>query len=96
MSEPTHSYYDWQVSTLMLAYDAVQPLARHDEAGLAKRQQEVEEELRRMVNAVLPDDYRRNPEREFPPEVVVMLTRATLTRAAEIVGLNCPDSHSAG
>ena len=87
MSEGTHSYYDWQVSTLMLAYDAVEPLDRRDEPALAKRQQQVEEELRRMVHEVLPDDYRRNPEREFPPEVVVTLTRATLRRAAEIVGL---------
>ena len=87
MSEGTHSYYDWQVSTLMLAYDAAQPLSRHDEPALAKRQQQVEEELHRMVHAVLPEDYRKNPEREFPPEVVVMLTNATLRRAAEIVRL---------
>ena len=87
MSEPTHSYYDWQVSTLLLAYDAVEPLARDDEANLARRQRAVEEELHRMAHEVLPEDYRRDPEREFPPEVVVMLTRATLRRAATIVGL---------
>jgi hypothetical protein len=87
MSEPTHSYYDWQVSTLMLAYDAIEPLARDDEARLARRQQQVEEELHRMVHAVLPEDYRRDPQREFPPEVVVMLTRATLRRAGQILGL---------
>ena len=28
MAEGTHSYYDWQVSTLMLAYDTVEPLDR--------------------------------------------------------------------
>ena len=33
MSETTHSYYDWQVSTLLLAYDAVEPLGRDDEAA---------------------------------------------------------------
>jgi hypothetical protein len=81
MSEPTHGYYDWQLSTLLLAYDAVEPLARDDEANLARRQQAVEEELHRMAHEILPDDYRRNPEREFPPEVVVM------RRAATIVGL---------
>jgi hypothetical protein len=87
MSEPTHSYFDWQVSTLMLAYDATEPLARNDDARLAKRQQLVEEELHRMVHEILPEDYHRNPQREFPPEVVVMLTRATLKRACQIVGL---------
>ena len=83
----THSYYDWQLSTLLLAYDAVEPLRRDDEDGLGRRQRAVEEELHRMAHEVLPEDYRRNPEREFPPEVVVMLTRATLRRAASIVGL---------
>ena len=87
MSEPTHSYYDWQVSTLLLAYDTVEPLARDDDAKLARRHQAVEEELHRIAHEVLPEDYRRNPEREFPPEVVVMLTRATLRRAGAIVGL---------
>ena len=96
MSEATHSYYDWQVSTLMLAYDAVEPLGRHDESALARRQQQVEEELHQMVHEVLPEDYRRDPQREFPPEVVVMLTRATIRRAAEIVGLDSPDSQSGG
>jgi hypothetical protein len=87
MSDNTHSYYDWQVSTLMLAYDAVEPLDRHDEPALAARQQRVEEELHRMAHDILPEDYRRNPQREFPPEIVVMLTKATLRRAGEIVGL---------
>jgi hypothetical protein len=71
----------------LLAYDAVEPLAREDEAKLAQRQREVEEELHRMAHEVLPEDYRRNPEREFPPDVVVLLTQATLRRAAAIVGL---------
>jgi hypothetical protein len=42
MSSGTHSYYDWQVSTLMLAYDVAEPIERTDEARLAARQQEVE------------------------------------------------------
>src|SRR5688500_5554892 len=96
VSSQNHSYFDWQVSTMMLAYDAVEPLGRHDEAALARRQQQVEEELHRMVHEVIPEDYRVNPEREFQAEVVVMLTRATIRRAAEIVGLDCPDSQSGG
>jgi hypothetical protein len=87
MSSGAHNYYDWQVSTLLLAYDSIEPLARDDEGNLARRQQAVEEELRRLVHEVLPEDYKQNPQREFPPEVVILLTRATLRRAASIIGL---------
>lgn len=86
MSEATHSYYDWQVSTLMLAYDVVEPLARDDSAALADREQNVRVELRDMVHSVLPRDYLQNPQSEFPPEIVAALTRATLARAMAIVG----------
>jgi hypothetical protein len=84
MSESVHSYFDWQVSTLMLAYDTVEPLARTDQQGIASRQQRVEEELRVMAGEVIPKEYLDNPQLEFPPEVVVLLTRATLRRAVEI------------
>ena len=87
MSSSTHSYYDWQVSTLLLAYDAVDPLRRDDVAGLTQRQQAVEMELHQMAHAILPRDYLENPQTDFPPEIVVQMTRATLERAAVIVGL---------
>jgi hypothetical protein len=70
----------------MLAYDAVEPLPRDEEPALARRQQAVEEELHRMVLDVLPADYKQNPQRDFPPEIVVLITRATLRRAVQIVG----------
>jgi len=87
MSEGTHSYYDWQVSTLLLAYDVVDPITRDDVEALAKRQQDVELELHQMVHAILPADYRDNPGRDFPPALVIELTRATLRRASAIAGL---------
>jgi hypothetical protein len=87
MSSPTHSYYDWQVSTLMLAYDVAEPIPRTDEARQAQRQQDVELELHKIAHAILPKDYRENPEVDFPPQVVMDMTRATLRRAAAIVGL---------
>jgi hypothetical protein len=86
MSEGTHSYYDWQVSTLMLAYDVAEPIQRDDDARLEQRQRGVETELHEMVHRVLPKDYLENPQREFPPEVVTLLTKATIARAAEIIG----------
>ena len=85
MSDATHSYYDWQVSTLMLAYDVAEPIARDDAAALADREQKVRLELREMVHSVLPRDYLQNPQNEFPPEIVALLTRATLHRAVAIV-----------
>ena len=87
MSSPTHSYYDWQVSTLLLAYDAVDPVPRDDVESFARRQQNVEEELHQMVQAILPKDYLENPQQDFPPEIIIQLTRSTLSRAARIIGL---------
>jgi hypothetical protein len=87
MSSATHSYYDWQVSTLLLAYDAVDPIPRDDVESLARRQQSVEEELHQMVHAILPKDYLENPQQDFPPDIIIQLTRATLSRAARIIGL---------
>jgi hypothetical protein len=87
MSSPTHSYYDWQLSTLLLAYDAVDPIARDDHAALTARQQRAELELHDLARAILPADYLANPTADFPPAVVVDMTRATLRRAAAIIGL---------
>jgi hypothetical protein len=86
MAEPTHSYYDWQLSTLLLAHDTVHPLPRHDNNALAEREQAVQKELYQLVHQALPEWYKKNPSEEFPPEVVILLTRATLRRACEIVG----------
>ena len=87
MAEATHSYFDWQVSTLMLAYDAVDPLARDDADGQARRMQAVEQEVREIAFGVIPDDLQRDASREFPPGVVIAMTRATLKRASTIVGI---------
>lgn len=88
MADGTHSYYDWQVSTLMLAYDVIDPLPRHDTKRISERQQAVEREIHDMAHRVIPAAYRENPQMEFPPAVVMLLTRATLARAVEIIGLS--------
>lgn len=90
----THSYYDWQVSTLMLAYDAVRPLARQDAAGQQKRMRDCELEVRDVAMSVIPPDFQRDPSRELPPGVVIEMTKATLRRASEIVGLLPPRAGS--
>ncbi len=86
-SPGSHSYYDWQVSTLMLAYDAVEPLSRNDIERQNRRQQKCEREVRDIALAVIPPDFERDPSREIPPPIIVEMTRATLRRASEIVGL---------
>lgn len=83
----THSYYDWQVSTLMLAYDVVDPIGRDDGKTMADRQKRCELEVRDIALASIPDDYRRDEQLEFPPQVVIAMTRATLKRASMIAGL---------
>lgn len=92
MSDPaatsgTHSYYDWQLSTLLLAYDAADPLPRSDSEGLARRQQHCEREVREIALSVIPPDFQRDPTRQIPPHVAVEITRATVRRAAQIIGL---------
>jgi hypothetical protein len=85
MAEATHSYYDWQISTLMLAYDVRTPLAREDQEALSQRDQAVREELYEMLQRTLPTSYLENPQAEFPPEMIQRLTRATLHRAVQII-----------
>ena len=86
-SEGTHSYFDWQVSTLMLAYDVIDPIPRSDDKRQHERQEQVHREIHDMAQAAIPPAYKSNPNLDFPPAVVMLLTRATLRRAAQIVGL---------
>lgn len=85
-SHGTHSYFDWQVSTLMLSYDVIDPIARSDDKRQADRQRHVEKEIGDIAQATIPDAYKTNPNLDFPPAVVMLLTKATLKRAFEIVG----------
>jgi hypothetical protein len=87
MAEATHSYLDWQISTLMLAHDVAVPIPRHQLDKLTQRQQAVEKEIQDLAYATIPQSYRDNPDDDFPPEIVTLLTRATLRRAAEIAGI---------
>ncbi|MDB5327714.1 MAG: hypothetical protein JWM57_3283 [Phycisphaerales bacterium] len=87
MSDGTHSYFDWQVSTLMLAYDVVDPIPRSEDRRIAERQRDVEKEIHDLAQATIPPAYKANPNLDFPPAVVMLLTRATLKRAVEITGV---------
>ena len=90
MAETTHSYLDWQISTLMLAHDVAVPIDRDDTERLTEREMAVKQEVHTLAMATIPASYRENPSDEFPAEIVVMLTRATLQRAAQLAGLHLP------
>ena len=86
-SNGTHSYLDWQISTLMLAHDVRQPLSRDDHDGQQKRQRQCESEARDIALSVIPPDFQNDPSKEFPPRLVMEMTKATLARAAVLAGI---------
>lgn len=80
-------YFDWQVTTLMLAYDLVEPIKPTDpEAGQARRAA-IENEVRELSLAVIPDLFKSDPTLDWPPEVMMDITRATLLRSAQVSGI---------
>ncbi|MEX0885376.1 MAG: hypothetical protein WD009_02950 [Phycisphaeraceae bacterium] len=81
------SYYDWQMSTLMLAYDLADPLPNGDDEAVEARRDEVARELAAMVQQIVPREFLDDPDRDFPPDVMMGITRATLERAATIAGI---------
>ncbi len=81
------SYYDWQMSTLMLAYDLVEPLPQGDDEAVEARRDQVAQELAEMVQDLVPAEYLEDPDKDFPPELMMKITRATLQRAADIAGI---------
>ena len=83
----THSYFDWQVSTLMLAHDVRRPLARDDVESQQKRQRQCEMEVRDIALSVIPPEYESDPSKEFPARLVMEMTKATLARAAVVAGI---------
>lgn len=86
----THIYFEWQCATLMYAYDVVDPLHRLDEDAIARRRQNVEEEVYGLFVQTVPESFRNDPTRDFSADVVIDLTRATLRRACEIAGVRAP------
>ena len=80
-------YYEWQVTTLMLAYDLTDPVTPGDEQRVEQRRDAVAEEVGQLVRDLLPQEYLDHPEKDFPPALMMQITRATLQRAVEIAGL---------
>jgi hypothetical protein len=80
-------YYDWQVTTLMLAYDLNDPIDAREPGAGERRRFSIEEEVRSLTLALVPDVYQSDPSLDWPPELMMNITRATLKRAADVAGL---------
>lgn len=87
---PLQGYYDWQVNTLMLAYDLTEPIQGKDAELHRKRRADVEDEVRVLTLAVVPDVFKNDPSLDWPSEVMMDITRATILRAAQVAGLATP------
>lgn len=84
---PLQGYFDWQVNTLMLAYDLSEPIAGDDEQAHHQRRHDVEDEVRTLTLGVLPEQFKHDGSLAWPPELMMTITRETLRRAAKLAGL---------
>lgn len=83
---PLQGYFEWQVTTILLAYDLVDPIERDDTEAAERRRRRVEEEVSQLSLSVIPDQYKQDPNANWPPEVMMTITKATLLRTFEIAG----------
>ena len=78
-------YFEWQVSTLMLAYDVNDPIVNDDEKQAVERRERIEQEVKHLTLSVIPEEYKKNLDLNWPPELLREITRVTLLRVAEII-----------
>ncbi|MGB0766795.1 MAG: hypothetical protein ACPGYV_03695 [Phycisphaeraceae bacterium] len=84
---PLQGYFDWQVTTLMLARDLAEPLPAGDEDAHHQRRYEVEEQVRTLTLGILPEQFKHDANLAWPPELMMSITRETLKTASKIAGL---------
>jgi len=83
---PLQGYFDWQVTTLLLAYDLMDPIPSETPEAIENRRTQTEQEVREFTLAVVPDKYLNDPNLDWPPEVMMTITRATFDRVNQITG----------
>ena len=83
---PLQGYFDWQVTTLLLAYDLMDPITGDDPKTIEQRRVTTEQEVRDFTLAVVPEMYLNDPNLDWPPEVMMAITRATFDRVNQITG----------
>lgn len=84
---PLQGYYDWQVTTIMLARDLAEPLKPGDEASHQQRRQQVEDEVKAFSLEIIPQRFLDDPSLPWPPDLMMRITRETLRRAAAEAGI---------
>lgn len=82
---PLQGYYDWQITTLMLAYDLVDPIDGSNEDAVHDRRAQVENEVRELSLQQVPPEYQADETLDWPPTILANITRATFRRAVEII-----------
>ena len=87
---PLQGYYDWQITTLMLAYDLVDPIPASEvdgdnEDAVHDRRERVEQEVRELSLQQVPPEYQTDETLDWPPTILANITRATFRRAVEII-----------
>ncbi|GAB4110136.1 MAG: hypothetical protein Kow00105_18850 [Phycisphaeraceae bacterium] len=85
VDNPLQGYFDWQVTTLLLAYDLNDPIPGDRPELAQQRRMKVEQEVRDFSLAVVPEKYKQDPTLDWPPEVMMAITRATFERVNEIL-----------
>ncbi|MEM6333134.1 MAG: hypothetical protein AAF823_07320 [Planctomycetota bacterium] len=81
---PWQGYFDWQVTTLMLARDLHEPIRPGDETAAESRRSEMEQYVATLTRTVVPEEL-WNGGAAWPPEVMRAITQATIGHAQDIV-----------
>ncbi|MFI4861311.1 MAG: hypothetical protein ACIAXF_11585 [Phycisphaerales bacterium JB063] len=81
---PLQGYFDWQVTTLMLARDLHDPVSAGDDEAQHQRRHDTENLVRELTLGVLPEQYKHDATLAWPPELMMQITRETLRKAAKI------------
>ena len=84
IASPLQAYFDWQVTTIMLAHDLLDPLDGDEEAAETRRRT-VELEVSQLTLDIVPDIYKNDPELAWPSSLMRDITRATLEHASGIL-----------
>ena len=84
-ASPLQSYFDWQVTTIMLARDLLEPIAPGNETAAIARREQIEQEVRELTLAIVPQQYKEDPSLDWPAELMREITKLTIRRAAQII-----------
>lgn len=81
---PLQGYFDWQVTTLLLAHDLMDPIPADNPEAIEQRRTRIEQEVRDFTLTVVPEMYLNDPNLNWPSEVMMTITRATFDRVNQI------------